>query len=91
MVLWLSWSQSISSSSCHVLWRHLGITCSYNLILHSLRTKFWKIPHSPLALVPAVSLLRQQIFALPQQLLPGPLQLFPLIPHQLDVLDQLLS
>lgn len=90
MVLWLSWSQSISSSRCHVLWRHLRITCSYKLILHSLRAKFWKIPHSPLALVPAVPVLRQQIFALPQQLLPGPLQLLPLVPHQLDVLDQLL-
>lgn len=45
----------------------------------------------PLTLVPAVSVLRQQVFALPQQLLPGPLQLPSLTPHQQDLLHQLLS
>lgn len=55
------------------------------------REKSGKIPHFPLTLVPAVSVLRQQLFALPQQLLPGPLQLLSLTPHQHDLLDQLLS
>lgn len=50
-----------------------------------------KNPPFPLTLVPAVSVLRQQIFALPQQLLPGPLQLLSLPPHHHDLLHQLLS
>lgn len=41
-----------------------------------------------LTLVPAVSVLSQQIFPLPQQLLPRPLQLLSLIPHQLEFFNQ---
>lgn len=37
-----------------------------------------------LTLVPAVSVLRQQVFPLPKQLLPLPLQLLPLIPNLLE-------